>query len=95
MVDRIGADGAFSIVRAAGAPQFGTYAADRLRIASCTICLQEMTGKDVTGGSFFRPCIKSVPYVKVKSRTTRSTLPATGAGIRSGARAAAGEGCRI
>ena len=50
MVDRIGADGVFSIVRAAGAPQFGTYAADRLRIASCAICHQEMTGKEVTGG---------------------------------------------
>ncbi len=50
MVDRIGTDGAFSIVRAAGALPFGTYAADRLRIASCAICLAEMTGKEVTGG---------------------------------------------
>jgi len=50
MVDRIGADGVFSIVRAAGAMPFGTYAADRLRITGCAICLQEMTGKEVTGG---------------------------------------------
>lgn len=50
MVDRIGADGAFSIIRAAGALPFGTYAADRLRITGCAICLQEMTGTEVSGG---------------------------------------------
>jgi CRISPR-associated exonuclease Cas4 len=50
MVDRISADGAFSIIRAAGALPFGTYAADRLRITGCAICLQEMTGKEVMGG---------------------------------------------
>ncbi len=50
MVDRVGIDGAFSIIRTAGAPPYGTYAADRLRIASCAICLHEMTGNEVTGG---------------------------------------------
>jgi CRISPR-associated exonuclease Cas4 len=50
MVDRISADGAFSIIQAAGALPFGTYTADRLRIASCAICLKEMTGKEVSGG---------------------------------------------
>jgi CRISPR-associated exonuclease Cas4 len=50
MVDRIVADGAFSIIRAADALPFGTYSADRLRIAGYALCLQEMTGKEVAGG---------------------------------------------
>jgi CRISPR-associated exonuclease Cas4 len=50
MVDRVMPGGAFSIIRAAGALPFGTYRADRLRIASCAICLQEMTGTEVSGG---------------------------------------------
>jgi CRISPR-associated exonuclease Cas4 len=59
MVDRIGADGAFSIVRATGALPFGTYAADRLRIASCAICLQEMTGKECTRCRYRERCESS------------------------------------
>ena len=50
MVDRIATDGTFSIIRAAGAMPFGTYSADRLRIASIALCLEEMTGNEVTGG---------------------------------------------
>jgi CRISPR-associated exonuclease Cas4 len=50
MVDRIADDGTYSIIRAAGSMPFGTYAADRLRIASVAFCLEEMTGNDVTGG---------------------------------------------
>jgi CRISPR-associated exonuclease Cas4 len=51
MIDRIAADGSFSIVRASGAMPFGTYAADRLRIAAVALCLEEMTGSEVIGGS--------------------------------------------
>ena len=50
MVDRIATDGTFSIIRAAGGMPFGTYSADRLRIASIVLCLEEMTGNEVTGG---------------------------------------------
>ena len=50
MVDRVAVDGAYSIIRAAGALPFGTYAADRLRIASIAFCLEEMTGNEVAGG---------------------------------------------
>jgi CRISPR-associated exonuclease Cas4 len=50
MVDRIADDGTYSIIRAAGAMPFGTYAADRLRIACVAFCLEEMTGNEVTGG---------------------------------------------
>jgi CRISPR-associated exonuclease Cas4 len=50
MIDRILPDGTFSIVRAAGAMPFGTYAADRLRVAAIALCLEEMTGRDVPGG---------------------------------------------
>jgi len=50
MVDRITSDGAFSIIRASGAMPFGVYAADRLRIAAVAFCLEEMTGKEVSGG---------------------------------------------
>ncbi len=50
MVDRIVDDGSFSIIRAAGAMPFGTYAADRLRIAMLVFCLEEMTGNEVSGG---------------------------------------------
>ena len=51
MIDRITGDGVFSIIRAAGAMPIGTYAADRLRIAAIALCLEEMTGKEVAGGS--------------------------------------------
>lgn len=50
MIDRILPDGTFSIVRAAGAMPFGTYAADRLRIAAIVLCLEEMNGTEVNGG---------------------------------------------
>jgi CRISPR-associated exonuclease Cas4 len=50
MVDRIADDGTYSIIRAASAMPFGTYAADRLRIACVAFCLEEMTGNEVTGG---------------------------------------------
>jgi CRISPR-associated exonuclease Cas4 len=50
MIDRITDDGAFSIIRAAGAMPMGTYAADRLRIAAIALCLEEMTGNEVEGG---------------------------------------------
>jgi len=50
MIDRVTEDGSFSIMRAAGAMPFGTYAADRLRIAGIAFCLEEMTGKEVEGG---------------------------------------------
>lgn len=41
----------FSIVRPTRAPASGVYASDRLRIAAYAVCLREMTGKDVDGGS--------------------------------------------
>jgi CRISPR-associated exonuclease Cas4 len=50
MVDRVLDNGAFSIIRAAGAMPFGTYSADRLRVAGIALCLEEMTGNEVTGG---------------------------------------------
>jgi CRISPR-associated exonuclease Cas4 len=50
MIDRIAPDGTFSVVRAAGAMPFGTYAADRLRVAAIALCLEEMTGLEVNGG---------------------------------------------
>jgi len=50
MIDRILPDGTFSVVRAAGAMPFGTYAADRLRVAAIALCLEEMTGVEVNGG---------------------------------------------
>ncbi len=50
IVDRIADNGTYSIIRAAGAMPFGTYAADRLRIACIAFCIEEMTGNEVTGG---------------------------------------------
>jgi CRISPR-associated exonuclease Cas4 len=50
MIDRIAADGTFSIIRAAGALPFGTYAADRLRVTAIALCLEEMSGREVAGG---------------------------------------------
>jgi CRISPR-associated exonuclease Cas4 len=51
MIDRVAADGTFSIIRAAGAMPFGTYAADRLRIAGIALCLEEMKGVEIAGGN--------------------------------------------
>lgn len=50
IIDSIAADGTLSIISAVGAMPFGTYAADRLRIAAFALCLEEMTGREVTGG---------------------------------------------
>ena len=50
MIDRILPDGTFTVMRAAGALPFGTYAADRMRVAAIALCLEEMTGKEVAGG---------------------------------------------
>jgi CRISPR-associated exonuclease Cas4 len=50
MVDRLDTDGNYSVIRAAGAMPFGTYASDRLRIACIGLCLEEMTGDEITGG---------------------------------------------
>ena len=50
MIDRIAPDGSFSIIRAAGSMPFGTYAADRMRVAAIALCLEEMTGRAVNGG---------------------------------------------
>ncbi len=74
MIDRITQDGAFSIVRAAGAMPFGTYAADRLRVAALALCLEEMTGRIVEGG-----CVEYIPdgvsrYHAVQSRDRRQVI---------------------
>ena len=50
MVDRLATDGYYSIIRASGAMPFGTYSSDRLRISCIALCLEEMTGNEVTGG---------------------------------------------
>jgi CRISPR-associated exonuclease Cas4 len=50
MVDRFFDNGIFSIIRAVGSMPFGTYAADRLRIAGIALCLEEMMGNEVSGG---------------------------------------------
>lgn len=41
----------FSIVKASKAPLLGIYSTDRLRITACTVCLHEMIGDHVGGGS--------------------------------------------
>ncbi|OPY38737.1 MAG: hypothetical protein A4E35_00522 [Methanoregula sp. PtaU1.Bin051] len=51
MVDRVFPDNTFAIVRPSGALPFGISGADRLRIAAYALCLEEMTGESVTGGS--------------------------------------------
>ena len=76
MIDRVADDGSFSIVRAAGAMPFGTYAADRLRIAGIAFCLEEMTGKEVEGGH-----VEYIPdgisrYHAVQPRDRRQLLTA-------------------
>ena len=64
MIDRILPDGSFSIIRAAGAMPFGTYAADRLRVAAIALCLEEMTGQEVKGGhvEYIPDGVSPVPY---------------------------------
>jgi CRISPR-associated exonuclease Cas4 len=74
MVDRMMDGGAFSVIRAAGAMPMGTYAADRLRIAAIALCLEEMTGKEVEGGS-----VEYIPdgvsrYHSIQPRDRRQVL---------------------
>ena len=74
MIDRILPDGSFSIVRAAGALPFGTYSADRLRVAAIALCLEEMTGSEVKGGH-----VEYIPdgvsrYHTVQSRDRRQLI---------------------
>lgn len=56
MIDRVTADGSISIIRATGTMPFGIYAADRLRIAAIALCLEEMTGREVSRG-----CVEYIP----------------------------------
>jgi CRISPR-associated exonuclease Cas4 len=56
MVDRLLPDGAFCLVRATGALPAGVYAADRLRVAACALCLEELRGTEVAGG-----CVEYIP----------------------------------
>jgi CRISPR/Cas system-associated exonuclease Cas4 (RecB family) len=52
IVDKLFDDGPyFAIVRSSGAPAQGVYAMDRLRITGYTICLREMLGDHIRGGS--------------------------------------------
>jgi CRISPR-associated exonuclease Cas4 len=74
MIDRITGDNTFSIVRASGAMPLGTYAADRLRIAAIALCLEEMTGTIVAGGS-----VEYIPdgvsrYHEVQPRDRRQVI---------------------
>ena len=88
MIDRVAEDGTFSIVRAAGAMPFGTYAADRLRIAGIAFCLEEMTGKEVEGGHVeYIPDGISRYQTRSSPGTGASSLrPCTGSGLSTGAR---------
>jgi len=74
MIDRMTGDGTFSIIRASGAMPLGTYSADRLRIAAIALCLEEMTGKEVAGGS-----VEYIPdgvcrYHEVQPRDRRQVI---------------------
>jgi CRISPR-associated exonuclease Cas4 len=76
MIDRVTGDGAFSVIRATGALPMGTYSADRLRVAALALCLEEMTGKEVAGGT-----IEHIPdgiarYHEVQPRDRRQVLTA-------------------
>jgi CRISPR/Cas system-associated exonuclease Cas4 (RecB family) len=77
VVDRLFEDEPyFAIVRSSGAPAHGVYAADRLRITGYTICLQEMLGGHIRGGS-----IEYIPsgdsrFVTVEPRDKRKFLAA-------------------
>jgi len=76
MIDRVDAEGAFSLVRASGAMPFGTYVADRIRIAAIAFCLEEMTGREVTGGT-----VEYIPdgvfrYHEVQPRDRRQVIAA-------------------
>jgi len=76
MIDRVAADGTFSIVRAAGAMPFGISAADRLRIAGIALCLEEMTGTPVEGG-YVEYIPDGIPrYHTVQPRDRRQLLAA-------------------
>jgi CRISPR-associated exonuclease Cas4 len=66
----------FAIVRSSAAPSHGVYAADRVRITGYTICLREMLGDSIRGGS-----IEYLPsgvsrFVTVEPRDKRKFLHA-------------------
>jgi hypothetical protein len=76
-VDRIFEDEPFfAIVRSSTAPAHGAYTADRLRIMGYTLCLREMLGDHVRGGS-----IEYLPsgisrFVTIEPRDKRRFLQA-------------------
>lgn len=74
MIDRITDDGRFSVIRAAGAMPMGTYAADRLRIAAIALCLEEMTGKEVSGGNVEYIPDGVVRYHAIQPRDRRQVI---------------------
>ena len=86
MLDRLLPDGNFSIVRATGALPVGVYAADRLRIAACALCLEEMTGKDVDGGcvEYIQDGVTRFHAVQPRDRRQLMTTLRTVRSIREG-----------
>lgn len=74
MIDRVEEDGTFSIIRASGSIPLGTYAADRLRVAAIALCLEEMTGKEVAGGTIVHVPDGVVRFHTVQPRDRRQVL---------------------
>lgn len=86
MVDRVFPDNGFSIIRATGALPFGIPAADRLRIAALSVCMEEMFGKDCPGGSveYIPDGIARFHEVQPRDRRTLLTVLRTVRAIQKG-----------
>lgn len=74
MVDRVFPDRSFAIIKAHGALPFGIPGADRLRIAACALCLEEMTGLPVKGGSVEHVPDGVMRFHEVQPRDRRSLV---------------------
>jgi hypothetical protein len=77
IVDRIFEDEPyFSLVRSSSAPAHGVYAADRLRVTGFTLCLREMLGDHIHGGTIEYLPSGASRFVVIEPRDRRRFLQA-------------------
>ena len=78
MADRIFPGNGFALVRGTGSLPLGAAGADRLRIAAVALCLEEMTGEPVEGGSVEYIPDGIVRFHAVQPRDRRALLAVLG-----------------
>lgn len=77
LVDKLdSSSNTISIIRSSGAPAYGCWSDDRVRLAACILCLKESTGIDIVGGNIEYIPDGIVRYCEPQPRDRRRLLQA-------------------